>query len=90
MRKHSKKKMYNELDEDIKMDMDMDMEIDMDMDDEHVEGMFQPMGQQMPGNKELAHAYVPWQFYEKAFNPAEALKKGTLFPELYGPYKPPM
>lgn len=38
----------------------------------------------------LAHAYVPWQVYDKAFSPREALMKGTLFPELYGPYRPPM
>lgn len=38
----------------------------------------------------LAHAYVPWQFYERAFCPSEALMKGTLFPELYGVYKVPM
>ncbi|WP_238528235.1 spore coat associated protein CotJA [Acetonema longum] len=38
----------------------------------------------------LAHAYVPWQCYTKAFSPQEALKKGTLFPELYGPYQPPL
>jgi len=37
----------------------------------------------------LAHSYVPWQYYDKAFCPQEALMKGTLFPELYGPYKPP-
>ena len=37
----------------------------------------------------LAHSYVPWQHYHKAFCPQEALMKGTLFPELYGPYTPP-
>ena len=37
----------------------------------------------------LAHAYVPWQCYEKAFSPAEALMKGTLFPELWGVYRIP-
>ncbi len=37
----------------------------------------------------LAHAYVPWQFYEKAFSPSEALSKGTLFPELWGVYPIP-
>lgn len=37
----------------------------------------------------LAHSYVPWQHYNSAFNPQEALMKGTLFPELYGPYMPP-
>lgn len=38
----------------------------------------------------LAHAYVPWQCYTKAFSPCEALMKGTLFPELYGVYPIPM
>lgn len=37
----------------------------------------------------LAHAYVPWQYYEKAFCPEEALMRGTLFPELYGVYRIP-
>ena len=37
----------------------------------------------------LAHAYVPWQMYDKAFCPQEALMKGTLFPELYGVYRIP-
>lgn len=37
----------------------------------------------------LAHAYVPMQHYEQAFSPQEALQKGTLFPELFGPYPPP-
>lgn len=38
---------------------------------------------------QLAHAYVPWQSYERAFTPPEALMKGTLFPELWGVYKIP-
>lgn len=37
----------------------------------------------------LAHSYTPWQYYKKAFSPAEALNKGTLFPELYGVYEIP-
>lgn len=37
----------------------------------------------------LAHAYVPWQTYDQAFCPEEALMKGTLFPELYGVYPIP-
>lgn len=37
----------------------------------------------------LAHSYTPWQYYKKAFSPAEALMKGTLFPELYGVYEIP-
>lgn len=42
-----------------------------------------------PQNIQLAHSYVPWQTYEKAFTPPEALMKGTLFPELWGVYKIP-
>lgn len=34
----------------------------------------------------LAQAYVLWQKYNTTLNPAEALSKGTLFPELYQPY----
>ena len=37
----------------------------------------------------LAHSYVPWQRYTKAFCPEEALMKGTLFPELWGVYPIP-
>lgn len=33
----------------------------------------------------LAHAYVPWQYFNVVYCPAEALNKGTLFPELYMP-----
>lgn len=36
---------------------------------------------------ELARAYVPFQVMGKVFEPREALCKGTLFPELYMPYK---
>jgi hypothetical protein len=41
------------------------------------------------GRMMLAHAYVPWQRYDEAFSPQEALKKGTLFPNLYGVYPVP-
>jgi hypothetical protein len=41
------------------------------------------------GRMMLAHAYVPWQCYDEAFSPQEALKKGTLFPSLYGVYPIP-
>lgn len=34
----------------------------------------------------LAQATVIWQKYGPIFNPAEALEKGTIFPELYSPY----
>ena len=43
----------------------------------------------MPQNMMLAHSYVPWQHYDKAFSPQEALMKGTLFPELWGAYPIP-
>ncbi|NMB27411.1 MAG: spore coat associated protein CotJA [Tissierellia bacterium] len=35
----------------------------------------------------LARAYVPIQIMNQVYSPSEALKKGTLFPELYRPYK---
>ncbi|MFW5999303.1 MAG: spore coat associated protein CotJA [Halanaerobiaceae bacterium] len=38
-------------------------------------------------NMRLAHAYVPFQQYTDNYNPAEALNRGTLFPELYMPYR---
>lgn len=41
------------------------------------------------GRMQLAHAYVPWQCYDEAFSPQEALMKGTLFPSLYGVYPIP-
>lgn len=37
-----------------------------------------------PGS--LARACVPFQTMNQVFSPREALKKGTLFPELYQPY----
>lgn len=40
-------------------------------------------------NRMIAHAYVPWQRYTEAFSPKEALRKGTLFPILYGAYPIP-
>jgi hypothetical protein len=39
-------------------------------------------------NVRLAAAYVPWQKMCELFNPLEALKKGTAFPELYSPFDP--
>ncbi|MBS4534138.1 spore coat associated protein CotJA [Clostridium sp. D2Q-14] len=35
----------------------------------------------------LAHAYIPYQNMCKIYDLKEALCKGTLFPELYMPYK---
>ena len=34
----------------------------------------------------LARAYVVWQKNGRLFSPAEALEKGTAFPDLYSPY----
>lgn len=36
---------------------------------------------------QLARAYVPIQYMNKVYDPKEALEHGTLFPELYQPYK---
>lgn len=36
--------------------------------------------------KELARVYIKKQVINEVFSPKEALKKGTLFPELYKPY----
>ena len=48
--------------------------------------------QYLPGSgtirRRLAHAYVPFQQYTDHFTPEEALQKGTLFPELWMPYRP--
>ena len=35
----------------------------------------------------LARAYVPIQVMSSVYDPKQALKHGTLFPELYQPYK---
>lgn len=35
----------------------------------------------------LAHAYIPYQNMCRIYDLKEALCKGTLFPELYMPYK---
>lgn len=42
------------------------------------------MGQQF----ELARAYVPIQIYTRQYRPEVALMRGTIFPELYRPYRP--
>ncbi|WP_245867944.1 hypothetical protein SPSIL_055850 [Sporomusa silvacetica DSM 10669] len=54
-----------------------------------VKGMDKDMCGSFPECIQLAHSYVPWQTYEKAFTPCEALMKGTLFPELWGVYRIP-
>lgn len=51
--------------------------------------MSMPQGDLEDRQLQLAHAYVLWQYYDTAFSPQEALMKGTLFPELYGPYRVP-
>lgn len=35
----------------------------------------------------LARAYIPWQRYTRKYPLAEALRKGTLYPELWFPYQ---
>lgn len=40
------------------------------------------------GDLRLAHAYVPFQYYSRNYSPGEALRRGTLYPELYMPYRP--
>ncbi|NLL96164.1 MAG: spore coat associated protein CotJA [Clostridiaceae bacterium] len=36
----------------------------------------------MPMRPELAQAYIPYQIYSRIMPAQEALKKGTVFPEL--------
>lgn len=36
----------------------------------------------------LAQAYIRIQMYGETFDPYRALRHGTLFPELYRPYRP--
>lgn len=45
------------------------------------------MSKRPPCPEELAHAYVPVQEYGKRYSPEAALQKGTIFPELYQPYR---
>ncbi|PRR77908.1 Spore coat associated protein CotJA [Clostridium liquoris] len=54
-------------------------------------GVCPPMGKCIPQetvitNVRLAAAYVPYQKLCTLFSPIEALKHGTVFPELYSPY----
>ncbi len=69
-------------------DMD-DMDDMCDMPQDCGKEMKMDMCDKMPECMMLAHAYVPWQCYERAFTPPEALMKGTLFPELWGVYRIP-
>ena len=39
-----------------------------------------------PENPVLANSYVPYQYLDELFEPAEALANGTAFPELVRPY----
>lgn len=39
-----------------------------------------------PENPVLANSYVPYQYLDELFEPAEALANGTVFPELVRPY----
>ena len=41
-----------------------------------------------PNDLMYGHAYVPNQVMTNTFNPHEALRKGSLFPELVSPYVP--
>lgn len=36
----------------------------------------------------LGEAYVPFQIYGETFDPKTALMYGTLFPDLFRPYRP--
>ncbi|MGB4042258.1 MAG: spore coat associated protein CotJA [Bacillota bacterium] len=36
----------------------------------------------------LARAYIPFQRYGQVWSPAEGLRRGTIFPELFSPYIP--
>ncbi len=41
-----------------------------------------------PKNAMFGHAYVMDQTLKNTFSPEEALRKGTVFPELFSPYSP--
>lgn len=40
----------------------------------------------LPQNTTVAMAYVPFQLFGDTYDPEQALKNGTLFPELNKPY----
>ncbi|GAB6099572.1 hypothetical protein JCM16358_14510 [Halanaerocella petrolearia] len=40
-----------------------------------------------PLDLDLAEAYIPFQEYNRRYSPKEGLMKGTIFPELYRPYR---
>lgn len=41
-----------------------------------------------PKNAMFGYSYVMDQMLTKTYSPEEALKKGTVFPELFSPYSP--
>ncbi|NLW09427.1 MAG: spore coat associated protein CotJA [Firmicutes bacterium] len=43
---------------------------------------------EMNSGLQLARAYVPSQVFTQRFSAMEGLSKGTIFPELYMPYRP--
>lgn len=47
--------------------------------------MREPMRDPLAGLP-LAMAYVPWQCWHETYKPAEALHRGTIFPELDLPF----
>lgn len=59
----------------------------VEIDDEPMDNI----GRQIPctddfENRPPAMAYVPWQVWEKTYEPAEGLKNGTIFPCLNLPF----
>ena len=48
---------------------------------------FTPMVPFMPKNPKYYHAYVPYQINFKVVSPNEGIKMGTMFPDLYSPWK---
>ena len=50
--------------------------------------MIENMQGNFPRNAMYGHCYVMNQTLNKTYSPEEALKKGTLYPELYSPYSP--
>jgi hypothetical protein len=60
--------------------------------DETPDLKYPPMGHCIPQetvirNVRLAAAYIPYEKLCTLYSPIEALKKGTIFPELYSPYE---